>query len=130
MAQVTPLYKKNDPLDVKNYRPVSILPLLSKVLERILCQQLSEHFEMIFNDYSAFRKKHGCQTILLKFLEDWKKSLDNKEYVAAILMDLSKAFDCLPHRLLTYKLHAYGVTERSTKLITNYNRKKTASETR
>ena len=126
IAQVVPLFKKNDPLDVKNYRPVSILPVISKIFEKVLAWQLSEYFEDIFHSYlCAFRKRHGCQTIVLKLLEDWKKSLDKKDYAAAILMDLSKAFDCLPHDILLCKLSAYGLNRKSVSLIENYlsNRK-------
>ena len=60
---------------------------------------------------------YGCQTALLKLIEDWKKALDENKFVAAILMDLSKAFDCLPHKLLINKLDAYGVSESALKLI-------------
>ena len=63
--------------------------------------QLSEHLNSSFNPFlAAFRKGFGCQSTLLRLLEDWRKALDNNECVAAILMDLSKAFDCLPHGLL------------------------------
>jgi hypothetical protein len=68
---------------------------------------------------SAFRSGYGCQTTLLKIIEDWKKALDENKFVAAILMDLSKAFDCLPHKLLINKLDAYGVSESVLKLIKN-----------
>ena len=70
-AQVTPLYKKNDPLLKTNYRPVSVLCIFSKIFEKILEQQLSDFFENIFNPYlCAFRRGHGCQTTLLRLLED------------------------------------------------------------
>jgi hypothetical protein len=59
---------------------------------------------------SAFRKGYGCQTALLKVIEDWKKALDQNRYVAAILMDLSKAFDCLPHDLLILKCESKNST--------------------
>jgi hypothetical protein len=74
---------------------------------------------------SAFRSGYGCQTALLKIIEDWKKALDENKFVAAILMDLSKAFDCLLHKLLINKLDAYRVSESALKLIKNYlsNRK-------
>jgi hypothetical protein len=74
---------------------------------------------------SAFRKGYGCQTALLKVIEDWKKALDQNKYVAAILMDLSKAFDCLPHDLLILKLKTYGVSPSALNLIDSYlkNRK-------
>jgi hypothetical protein len=56
---------------------------------------------------SAFRPGFGCQTALLKIVEDWKRALDDNKYIAAISMDLSKAFDCLPHNLLLLKLEAW-----------------------
>ena len=73
----------------------------------------------------AFRKKYSCQLLLVKIIEDWKKALDNHEYVGVILMDLSKAFDCLPHDLLVQKLEAYGLSEAACKLLSSYldNRK-------
>jgi hypothetical protein len=55
-----------------------------------------------------FRLSFGCQTALLKIIEDWKKALDDNKFISAILMDLSKAFDCLPHNLLLLKLEAFG----------------------
>ena len=126
LAQVIPLFKKLDPLDVKNYRPVSILPIISKVFEKVLSEQLSEYFDNIFHNFlCAFRKGHGCQTTLLRLLEDWKSALDKNYFVAAILMDLSKAFDCLPHDILLCKLTAYGLSTKSVTLLGNYlsNRK-------
>ena len=120
-AQVVPLHKKNDPLDKKNYRPVSILPTISKVYEMVLSDQLTDLFENIFHTFlCAFRKGHGCQTTLLRLLEDWKTALDENQYVAAILMDLSKAFDCLPHDILLCKLSAYGLSPKSVELLRNY----------
>jgi hypothetical protein len=74
---------------------------------------------------SAFRKGYGCQTALLKVIEDWKKALDQNKYVAAILMNLSKAVDCLPHDLLILKLKTYDVSPSALNLIDSYlkNRK-------
>ena len=120
-AQVTPLHKKNDPMLKSNYRPVSILPIPSKIFEKVLSEQLSSYFDAIFDNFlCAFRKGHGCQTTLLRLLEDWKQALDNNEYVAAILMDLSKAFDCLPHDILLSKLSAYGLSESAVSLMKSY----------
>ena len=82
---------------------------------------MSNYFNNIFDNFlCAFRKGHGCQTTLLRLLEDWKDVLDKNEYVAAILMDLSKAFDCLPHNILLSKLTAYGLSENSTQLLSCY----------
>ena len=98
VGQVLPLHKKKDPLNKENFRPVSILNTTSKIYERAMHDQLAEYFEAVFNPFLAvFRKGFGCQTTLLRLLEDWKRASDNHECVTAILMDLSKAFDCLPH---------------------------------
>ena len=100
-AQVVPCFKKNDMLDKSNYRPVSILPFISKFYERAIYEQLVSYFDNIFHPMLyAFRAGYGCQTALLKVIEDWKTALDGNKYIAAILMDLSKAFDRLPHDLL------------------------------
>jgi len=126
IAQVAPVHKKNSTLDKGNYRPVSILPIMSKIFERSINTQLTEFFDNHFNPYlSAFRSGYGCQSTLLKIIEDWKKSLDDNKFVAAILMDLSKAFDCLPHDLMLLKLGCYGVSEQALGLIKDYlsNRK-------
>ena len=125
-AQVTPLYKKNDPLLKTNYRPVSVLCICSKIFEKIFEQQLSDFFGNIFNPYlCAFGRGHGCQTILLMLLEDWRNALDKNQYVAAVLIDLSKAFDCLPHDISLDKLSAYGMSTDSVSLLESYlsNRK-------
>ena len=120
-AQVLPLYKKKDPLNKENFRPVSLLPIISKIYERSMHDQLSEHLNSSFNPFlAAFRKGFGCQSTLLRLLEDWRKALDNQECVAAILMDLSKAFDCLPHGLLIAKLRANGLSEGAVKLLDSY----------
>lgn len=120
-AQVVPLYKKKYPLSKENHRPVSLLPTISKVYERTMHEQLTEHFDQIFNPFlAAFRRGFGCHSTLLRLLEDWRMALDRGECVAAILMDLSKAFDCLPHRLMVAKLKAYGLSVEAVSLLENY----------
>ena len=80
---------------------VLILPITSKLFECAMEEQLSNYFETIFNPYlSAFRKGFSCQSVLLAITEEWRKALNRNEYVAAIRMDLSKAFDCLPPNLI------------------------------
>ena len=113
-------------MDKGNYRPVSVLPTISKLFERAIELQINEFFESKFNIYlSAFRPGYSCQDILIRIVEDWRKSLDNNKFTAAILMDLSKAFDCLPHDLLLLKLKSYGLSENALSLLNSYlkNRK-------
>ena len=124
-AQVAPVHKKNSELDTSNFRPVSVLKIFSKLFERAMHSQLTTYFENIFHPFlSAFRKGYGCQTVLLKAVEDWKKALDEDKYAAAILMDLSKAFDCLPHDLLLQKLDAYGLSNSAVDLLQSYLEKR------
>ena len=109
-ANITPIFKKDDPLDKSNYRPVSILPLISKVYERLIYNQLSEYTESFLNHIlCGFRKAHSTQHALFKLLQSWQKELDNGGFVGTILMDLSKAYDCIPHELLIAKLKCYGI---------------------
>ena len=125
-AEVSPLYKKKDILSKCNYRPISVLCTLSKILEGIICDQINDHFEnILFQLLSAYRKKYSCENVLFRCLEEWKLALDNNEYIACIAMDLSKAFDCLPHGLLLAKLAAYGLSTNSCNYLQSYleNRK-------
>ena len=73
----------------------------------------------------GFRKGYGCQDILIRMTEDWRKALDNGQIIGTVAIDLSKAFDCMPHGLLIAKLKVYGFTENACKLLKSYlvNRK-------
>ena len=118
MGQVTPLFKKNDELSKENYRPVTVLPALNNVFEKLLASQLDQFYSEILSDYiSAYRRHYSCETSLMSLTEDWRRSLDNKQIVAVISMDLSKAFDTIPHGLLLAKLKTYGVNSKSCMLL-------------
>jgi len=104
-AEVVPIHKAKSRLQWSNYRPVSILSSFSKVCEQILTQQMNSHTEKIFCKYlSAYRKNHGCNSVLTLSTEYWKQAFDDKNFVGIILTDLSKVFDCLPAKLLVEKL--------------------------
>ena len=110
-AHVTPLFKKKDRTDKVNYRPVSVLNTFSKIYERFLQEELAPFIDTCLSKFiSAYRKHYGSSHVLMRLIESWKANLDNNKFVGAVLMDLSKAFDCVPHDLLIAKLHAYGLT--------------------
>jgi hypothetical protein len=120
-AEVSPIFKKGDAYCKEQYRPVSVLPSISKLLEGLMCDQLQCHFEPLFSDnLSGFRKGHSCEHVLIKFVDQCKFSLDNNEFCISVLTDLSKAFDCLPHPLLLAKLHAYGLDYASCEFMASY----------
>ena len=102
-AEVAPLFKTTKVNDMlkENFRPVSILPKLGKILELVMADQIKLYFDNIFNiKLGAYRKRYGCDNILVKLVETWKKALDENKFVGTVLMDLSKAFDCILHSLL------------------------------
>jgi hypothetical protein len=120
-AEVCAIFKKADKLLRENYRPVSLLRILSKVFEHVFTKQISDYFKSIFSPYlSAYRKGYGCHDLILRYIEDWKGYMDENLYVGSILMDLSKAFDCIPHNLLICKLSAYGFSSNACCLIASY----------
>ena len=95
-SEVIPAYKKLDPLKKENYRPVSLLPHVSKVFERIIYQQINTYMkDKLSKCLAGFNKSHGTQNLLVTMLENWKKKNFKGEYVSALFMDLSKAFDTL-----------------------------------
>ena len=121
LAEVSSLFKKKDALIKTNYRPVSILVALSKIYEKAVGVQLTGYFNSIFSTLlSAFRKGYSCQSALLNMIENFKRALDKGEYVACISMDISKAFDCLPHCLTICKLFAYGLSRDACTLTASY----------
>ena len=112
IADVTPVYKpneKNEKVFKKNYRPVSLIPVISKVFEKSMFNEINQYINNYLSPYLfGFRKGHSIEQCLLTMIELWRKALDNRKSAGAVLTDLSKAFDCLNHDMLIAKLHAYG----------------------
>ena len=120
-ATITPVFKKGDRNSKDNYRPVSILPNISKIFERCIFRQLSNYMDQFLSKFQCgFRKGYSTQYCLLSMLEKWKSAVDKGKSFGALLTDLSKAFDCLSHKLLLAKLHAYGFSIAVLRLIDSY----------
>ena len=101
--------------------PITILPALSKFFEKLIHSRLASHFEDIYhNNVFAYRGRHGCDTAILRLTEQFKKELDSHKVISLVSMDLSKAFDTLPHDLIVKKLEDYGGDSKVVNLITNY----------
>ena len=120
-ADIVPIYKKNSKCEKENYRPVSILSNLSKIYEKLMYNQLYEYFDnILFPSQCGFRKGYSAQHYLLVMVEKFKEPIDRGNVFGALLTDLSKAFDCINHRLLIAKLYNYGVSPFSINMIFSY----------
>ena len=120
-ADITPIFKKDDKTDKTNYRPISILPNLSKTYERFMKSQMYPYLNQIFSRYQCgFRKEYSAQHWLMVMIEKWRKFLDIGGHASALLTDPSKAFDGIDHELLIAKLHAYDFETDALKFIYTY----------
>ena len=123
VAKVIPLFKKGDPTLLTNYRPISLLPSLSKIFEKVIYQQLYAYFEnskLFFKGQYGFRKGHSTEMASLELVDIILSFMDNGDTPIGIFLDLSKAFDTLNHNILLHKLKHYGLSKNSTGLIKNY----------
>ena len=121
LADVIPTHKKGDKTLMENYRPISLLPVVSKIFEKNMYNQIIIYIDKFLSPYLfGFRKGHNTEQCLILLIEEWKKALDEQKKVGAILTDLSKAFDCLNHNLLLAKLDAYGFDISALNLINSY----------
>ena len=111
-ATVRPTFKKGDRTEIKNYGPVSLLNLFSKIYERFLHENLTNSVDTFLSKFiSAYRKSYSSNHVLVRLKESWIKSLDQKKFVGAVLMDLSKALNSIAHDFLIAKMHAYGFSK-------------------
>ncbi len=122
-AKVIPIHKKGAHNEPENYRPISVLPVLSKVLERAVHQQLSEFLkeQNLLTKYQfGYRSNRSTNLVATLFLDDIRREVDVGNMVGAVFIDLSKAFDTLGHSILLSKLPAYGVHDNELLWFTDY----------
>jgi endonuclease/exonuclease/phosphatase family metal-dependent hydrolase len=128
VAKILPLYKKNENYLFDNYRPVSLLPSLSKILETIMHNQLYNYFDksnLFYDSQYGFRRRHSTELAAIEIVDRLVTQMDKNEIPINIYLDLSKAFDTLDHNILISKLQFYGLGGSSLQLLKDYitNRK-------
>ena len=120
-GEISSLFKSLDGFIKKNYRLITVLSSVSKIYKRVLESQIKYHALSFLSPLlCGFREGYGTQHALLRLIETCKKTLDKGGFAGALLMDLSKAFDCLNHKLLIAKLSAYGCSPSTLRLIHSY----------
>ncbi len=123
IAKVTPIYKKDDETILSNYRPISLLLVISKFFEKVIFSQTYEYFQrekLFYEGQYGFRKGHSTEFAALETVDKLITDMDKGETPFNIYLDLSKAFDTLNHDILLHKLEYYEVSDSSLDLFNNY----------
>ena len=123
LAKVIPIYKKGDSSNMSYYRPISILPSISKIIKRIVFNQLNTYFykdKLLNTNQYGFRSKHSTELAALHVVDEVINDSDRNCAPLNIYLDLSKAFDTLDHTILLSKLHYYGISNLELNFFKNY----------
>ena len=123
IARISPIPKILNPSQLKDYRPISILPILSKIYEKLVLQQMTEFIEkqLIYHKHqSGYRKNHSTTTLLMKLYDDIKTSMNKSEITIAIFADYSKAFDTIDFYTLIQKMHTFNFSKNFLYWTMNY----------
>ena len=120
---VTPIQKTKESTELTNFHPISASPVLSKVLERVVYDQLISYLlqhNLLDERQSRFRSHYSMQDVLLHVTDSWHRAIDKSKFTAAAFLDISKAFDCVTHDVLLSKLVCCGVLQHSLVWFASY----------
>ena len=123
VAKVIPLHKKGDKSLPSNYRPISVFPICSKIMEKAVHRQLIDYLEsekLLSDQQYGYRKYRSTELASIHLTDDIRKSVDKGELVGALFVDLSKAFDTLSHAIMSKKLQSYGIRGIALQWFTSY----------
>ena len=134
IAKVRPIFKNGNKMLIENYRPISLLSVFSKVLEKVMYTRLVSFMErnnIFCTTQFGFRKGKGINSAILSFIESILNARDKKEHAVGLFLHLSKAFDMVNHEILIKKLHKRGIRGLAGNWFTSYlsNRTQVSSVT-
>ena len=122
-SRVTPIFKSGPKSNPSNYRPISIIPAIAKIFEKIISDQLYEYLntnETLTSCQSGFRSLHSTVTAMLEATSDWSMNIDNGLINGVVFIDLKKAFDTIDHQIMLQKLRNYGIDQMSLTWFESY----------
>ena len=122
-SEVRPLFKKGDKTEFCNYRPISLLPSFSKIIEKIICRRLYNYLNnnnILVDQQHGFRKKLSTKTAIFTLINNVLLSFKRRNFTGGIFCDLQKAFDCINHAILLHKIKLYGISGTANKLMESY----------
>ncbi|CAF4908207.1 unnamed protein product [Pieris macdunnoughi] len=123
IAKVSPIYKSGPRDDPGNYRPISVLPVMSKILERVVYTRLLDHLNNInflYEHQYGFRSKSNTLSATINLITKIKTNTDQRKIVLVVFIDIMKAFDTVCHSLLVEKLETIGITGNALKMFKSY----------
>ena len=120
---MSPVYNNGAKHDPSNYRPISVIPTVSKIFEKIIFDQLNKYFNdnnLLTTCQSGFRSLHSTVTALLEATNSWSVNIDNGLINGVVFIDLKKASDTIDHQIILQKLENYGIDHNSLKWFESY----------
>ena len=109
-AKISPIFKNGSKDDVNNYRPISILPTLSKIIEKWIQKHLMSflnNHNLLHEKQSGFREGHSTESALILMIDSWLKAINDEKFDGCLMVDFRKAFDLVDHNILLQKLKLY-----------------------